>query len=250
MRVNRADAYARASGVDELVREHAELVRRIAFHLKGRLPDSVHVDDLIQAGMLGLLEAARKYEAGRGAAFATFAGIRIRGAMVDEIRRGDWAPRSVRRNTRRISEAISAVEARLGREANDAEVAVELGVDADEYHQMLRDVAGCQLMSLDELRADGDAFDEPELGDDAPFAGVSEANRRQQLVEAIASLGEREQLVLNLYYVEELNLKEIGAVLGVSESRVSQIRTAATLRLKSRMADWLEQSERNGETRS
>ncbi len=157
MRVNRANAYARAAGIDEVVREHAELVRRIAYHLKGRLPDSVHVDDLIQAGMLGLLEAAQKFEPGRGAAFATFAGIRIRGAMVDEIRKGDWAPRSVRRNTRRITAAIAAVEARLGREANDTEVAGELGVGADEYHQMLRDVAGCQLMSLDELRAAGDS---------------------------------------------------------------------------------------------
>ncbi len=235
----RARAYSQNLRIDELVQTHAELVRRIAFHLKGRLPDSVHVDDLIQAGMLGLLEAARKFQAGRGASFSTFAGIRIRGAMVDEIRRGDWAPRSVRKNARRISEALAAVEARLGREAQDHEVASELGVATDEYHDMVRDAAGCQLMSLEELQASADGQEEE--GDSPnPFSDVLDESMRDHLAEAIGSLSEREQLVLNLYYVEELNLKEIGAVLGVSESRISQIRSAAALRLKSRMAAWTE----------
>ena len=208
---------------DDLVREHAGLVKRIAHHLMGRLPDSVQVDDLIQSGMIGLLEAARKYDGGKGASFETYAGIRIRGAMLDEIRKGDWAPRSVHRNARRIQDAIKQVEAVKGRDADDSEVAAVLGISQDEYHQILKDSAGCRLFSYEELLENDSS---PDLMDDStpgPGKGMERDAFRRQLGEAISGLPEREQLVLALYYDEELNLKEIGAVLGVSESRVSQL---------------------------
>ncbi|KZY98933.1 RNA polymerase sigma factor FliA [Oleibacter sp. HI0075] len=223
---------------DDLVREHAGLVKRIAHHLMGRLPDSVQVDDLIQSGMIGLLEAARKYDGGKGASFETYAGIRIRGAMLDEIRKGDWAPRSVHRNARRIQDAIKQVEAVKGRDADDSEVAAVLGISQDEYHQILKDSAGCRLFSYEELLENDSS---PDLMDDStpgPGKGMERDAFRRQLGEAISGLPEREQLVLALYYDEELNLKEIGAVLGVSESRVSQLHSQATHRLRARLSDW------------
>jgi RNA polymerase sigma factor FliA len=143
-----------ASAGDEagrLVSEHVDLVRRIAHHLAARLPASVQVEDLIQSGMVGLIEAARQFQPGQGATFATYAGIRVRGAMIDELRRADWTPRSVHRNSRRIAEAIHQVEAREGRAANDREIAETLGVTLDDYHGMLQDSASCQILGLEDL---------------------------------------------------------------------------------------------------
>lgn len=192
---------------DDLIRQHAPLVKRIAHHMLGRLPDSVQVDDLIQAGMIGLLEAARKYDGGKGASFETYAGIRIRGAMLDEIRRGDWAPRSVHRNSRRISDAIKQIESVKGRDAEDAEVAEFLGISQDEYHGILQDSAGCRLFSYEEVieksESGGDVF---EAETPNPLDGIERGAFQQQLAEAIKGLPEREQLVLALYYDEELNL--------------------------------------------
>ncbi|QSP94387.1 RNA polymerase sigma factor FliA [Marinobacter salinisoli] len=227
-----------APGAAQLVEDHAPLVKKIALHLMARLPASVQLEDLIQAGMIGLLEAAQRYTSAKGATFETFAGIRIRGAMVDEIRKGDWVPRSVHRNARRISEAIKAVEGRLGREAQDTEVAEELGMDLDEYHSALADSNSGRLFSLDELNESGELPIEETEHSDNPLEGISSDAFRQGLAQAIAELPEREKLVLSLYYQEELNLKEIGAVLGVSESRVSQIHSQAALRLRSRLSDW------------
>lgn len=224
------------------VEDYAPLVKRIAHHMMMRMPASVQVDDLIQAGMIGLLEASRKYDGSRGASFETYAGIRIRGAIVDEMRRGDWAPRSVHRNARRVSEAIGTVEARMGRDASDAEVAEELGVDSDEYFKMLKDTSSSRLFSYEETFADdGDAQSvdsDVSLPFITPLEGVSRDSLKQSLVQAITQLPERERLVLALYYDEELNLKEIGQIIGVSESRVSQIHSQAALRLRSRLADW------------
>jgi len=237
-------AYAAVAkdSVDERVREHATLVKRIAHHLMGRLPDSVQLNDLIQAGMLGLLEAARKYDGEKGASFETYAGIRIRGAMLDEIRRGDWAPRSVHRNSRRISDAIQQIESEKGRDAEDSEVAERLGMSADEYHGVLRDSAGCRLFSYEEMLENNESCVDAMIDDDDdnPAAGVERGAFQQQLAEAIKGLPEREQLVLALYYDEELNLKEIGAVLGVSESRVCQIHSQAAHRLRSRLGGWID----------
>ncbi|MEW9625486.1 RNA polymerase sigma factor FliA [Rhodanobacter geophilus] len=225
---------------DELVRRHAPLVRRIAYHLMGRLPASVDVGDLIQAGMIGLLEAARHFAHDKGASFETFAGIRIRGAMLDELRKADWTPRSVHRKTREVAETIRQIEAETGAEADDAEVIRRLGISAEEYHQVLADAACSRLLSLtasDDGEETGvlDVADEGSLG---PHEGIEHDGMREALVEAITALPEREQLVMSLYYEQELNLKEIGAVLGVSESRVCQIHGQAVIRLRARLADW------------
>lgn len=230
----------------QLVETHAPLVKKIALHLLARLPDSVQLDDLMQAGMIGLLEAAQKYTSTKGASFETYAGIRIRGAIVDEIRKGDWVPRSVHRNARRVSQAIKAVEARLGREAQDAEVAEELEMTLDEYHACLNDANSGRLFSLDELNESGDVPIEESDGSDNPLQGITSNAFRRSLAEAIDELPEREKLVLSLYYQEELNLKEIGAVLEVSESRVSQIHSQAAARLRARLSDW-QQSDGAGQ---
>ncbi|WP_417545188.1 RNA polymerase sigma factor FliA [Marinobacter sp.] len=229
---------AGAKSSSELIETHAPLVKKIALHLLARLPASVQLDDLMQAGMIGLLEAAQRYSSTKGATFETYAGIRIRGAMVDDIRKGDWVPRSVHRNGRRVAQAIKAVENRLGREAQDAEVAEELGMGLSEYHATLSDSNSGRLFSLDELNESGELpIGETETRDN-PLDGLASDSFRSNLAAAIEQLPEREKLVLSLYYQEELNLKEIGAVLGVSESRVSQIHSQAALRLRGRLSEW------------
>jgi RNA polymerase sigma factor for flagellar operon FliA len=225
---------------DELVRRHAPLVRRIAYHLMGRLPASVDVSDLIQAGMIGLLEASRHFATDRGASFETYAGIRIRGAMLDELRRTDWTPRSVHRKSREVAEVIRQIETETGAEAEDAEVMRRLGISAEEYHQVLADAACVRLLSL---TAADDNEDSPvmDVADEAalePAQSIEHDRMREALAAAIGKLPEREQLVMSLYYEQELNLKEIGAVLGVTESRVCQIHGQAVIRLRARMTDW------------
>lgn len=231
-------------GADDIVERHGELVRRIAHHLAARLPSSVEVDDLIQAGMLGLIDAARNFQADQGAAFETYASIRIRGAMIDEIRRGDWVPRSVHRRYRDVVAATREVEQATGRAASAQEVAAALGVSLDEYHRMLEDAARGQLISLDSHAEEHDG--EPRL---ASHAGATPAREfehdafRHALGGAIGDLPEREQLVLSLYYEQEMNLREIGAVLSISESRVCQIHGQAMLRLRARLGDWRSEAQ-------
>lgn len=225
--------------ITELVELHRGLVKRIANHLAARMPASVQIDDLVQSGMIGLLEAAGKYDASKGASFETFAGIRIRGAMLDEIRKGDWGPRSVYRNSRKVSEAIQRVEARLGRDARDFEVAAELNVKVGEFYSILSDLRGCRLFSFEELFDSEESRMQARSGDQGPQADTQEEKFKYALVDAIEKLPEREKLVLMLYYDEEMNLKEIGKVLGVSESRVSQIHSQAALRLRGKLHHWL-----------
>ncbi len=223
------------------VEDYLYLVNRIAHHIMARMPSSVQVDDLTQAGMVGLLEAAQKYDPSKGASFETYAGIRIRGAIVDEMRKGDWAPRSVHRNARRVSEAIGSLEARLGRDARDSEIAEEMAISLDEYHDILRDSTSTRLFSLEEtFEEDEGRLSKPRQSEGlvGPAEGVHKHALRTALAEAIRTLPEREQLVLSLYYDQELNLKEIGLVLGVSESRVSQIHSQAALRLRSKLSGW------------
>ena len=222
----------------ELVERHTPLVKRIARHLSARMPASVQLDDLVQAGMVGLLEAARKFDVDKGASFETFAGIRIRGAMLDEIRRGDWGPRSVYRNSRRVSEAIRAVEAKLGRDSRDSEVAAEMDVSLEEYFNILQDLRGCRLFSFEDMFDSEESRLQRRSENNAPEMDLQTEKFRKALGSAIETLSEREQLVLNLYYEKELNLKEIGKVLGVSESRVSQIHSQAALRLRARLQNW------------
>jgi RNA polymerase sigma factor for flagellar operon FliA len=224
---------------DELVRKQAPLVKRIAYHLMSRLPPTVQVDDLVQSGMIGLLEASRNYDASQGASFETYAGIRIRGAMLDEIRKGDWAPRSLHRKVREISRVVAEIEAETGRDARDAEVAARLNMDLNAYYQTLQDATSHKVFSFEDLPSKDDIISEglyeriPE-----PSENVEKEKFKNALAQAIASLPERERLVMSLYYREELNLRETGEVMGVSESRVCQIHSQALVRLKARMVDW------------
>lgn len=239
--MNKAAAYASvADDRTRIIEQHTNLVKRIAHHMVARLPASVQVDDLIQAGMIGLLEAAGNFDHGKGASFETFAGIRIRGAMLDEIRRGDWAPRSVHRNSRMLADAIREVEAETGRDARDIEVAAKLNMDLTEYHHILNDVRSGRMIGIEDLGVTDDALlsDKQDASFDGPFHDIEKDAFQQSLANTIRTLPEREALVLSLYYDEELNLKEIGAVIGVSESRVSQIHSQAMMRLKARMQDW------------
>ncbi|OHE86264.1 MAG: RNA polymerase sigma factor FliA [Lysobacterales bacterium RIFOXYD1_FULL_69_11] len=231
-------------GADDIVERHGELVRRIAHHLAARLPSSVEVDDLIQAGMLGLIDAARNFQADQGAAFETYASIRIRGAMIDEIRRGDWVPRSVHRRYRDVVAATREVEQATGRAASAQEVAGALGVSLDEYHRMLEDAARGQLISLDSHAEEHDG--EPRLASQSGATPAREFEHdafRHALGGAIGDLPEREQLVLSLYYEQEMNLREIGAVLSISESRVCQIHGQAMLRLRARLGEWRSEAQ-------
>jgi RNA polymerase sigma factor for flagellar operon FliA len=240
MRGNSATAEKMADPqVEELVMRHSTLVKRIAYHLIAKLPPSMQVDDLIQAGMLGLLEAAGHYDPSQGASFETYAGIRIRGAMLDELRRTDWTPRSVHRKVREVADVVRQIEHREGRDARTAEVVEAMGITLDEYHRILKDAACSQVLS----------FDQPDLvgGDsqggkrsflDGPLDRLQDEDFRAALAQSIAGLPEREQLVMSLYYEQELNLREIGEILGVSESRVCQIHGQALIRLRARMSDW------------
>ncbi|PWY56367.1 RNA polymerase sigma factor FliA [Legionella qingyii] len=237
------DALAAYSKVNQqiqetLVKTHALLVKRIAHHLLGRLPQSVQLDDLIQAGMLGLLEATRHYDSSKGASFETYAGIRIRGYMLDEVRRNDWVPRSVYRNARMISEAVKIVEHRLGREAKDSEIAAELGISLNEYHEMLQDSVSSHLYGFEDLGVTDDALQvEDGYASTEPHVNVFHNDLMRRLSEVIRGLPHKERMVLSLYYEQDLNLKEIGEVIGVSESRVSQILSQATHRIKSRLPE-------------
>jgi RNA polymerase sigma factor for flagellar operon FliA len=221
---------------EALVKTHALMVKRIAYHLLGRLPRSIQLDDLMQAGMEGLLEAAMHYDDTKGASFETYAGIRIRGHMLDEVRRNDWVPRSVYRHARLISAAVQQVENRLNREAKDHEIAAELGVSLDEYHVMLTDSNGAHLYGFDDIGVTDDVLkgedDAPSM---EPHTNAMRDDMKHRLAEIIAGLPKNERMALSLYYEHELNLKEIGEILGVSESRVSQIHSQATHRIKARL---------------
>ena len=219
-----------------LIKTHALMIKRIAQHLLGRLPRSVQLDDLMQAGMVGLLEAAMHYDETKGASFETYAGIRIRGHMLDEVRRNDWVPRSVYRNGRMIASAVKTLENRLNREAKDQEIAQELGIALDEYHLMLSDSNGAHLYGFDDIGVTDDTL----VGDEhqrltEPHARVLRDDIQHQVAHVINGLPKNERMVLSLYYEHDLNLKEIGEVLGVSESRISQIHSQATHRIKARL---------------
>lgn len=224
---------------NDVVAKHAPLVKRIAYHLISRLPPSVQPDDLIQAGMIGLLEASRNYDSTQGASFETYAGIRIRGAMLDEIRRSDWAPRSVHKKARIVAEAVRAIENETGRDARDHEVAKSLDMSLEEYHTMLQAASGYRVMSFEDVSPNDDNYVDNFTDDQGtPLDGIQKDDFKQALADAISGLPERERLVMALYYTEELNLREIGDVLGVSESRVCQIHSQAVIRLQARMAHW------------
>ncbi len=223
------------------VAEYAQLVKRLAYQLAARLPSSVQVDDLIQAGMIGLLDALQGYDDGLGAQFETYATQRIRGAMLDELRDADWAPRSVRKQAREIEHAIHQLQQSLGQSPSEQQIADAMGVPLPEYQQMLAEAHGHQLVHYEDFEnEDGEVigFNLTD-GRPTPFQMLHDASMRDTLVRGISELPEREKMVMAMYYQEDLNLKEIGAVLGVSESRVCQLHSQAILRLRSKMKEWL-----------
>ena len=231
--------------VDNLpeITQFAPLVKKIAYHMMARLPANVQVEDLIQAGMMGLLEASRNFDAGQGAEFETYASQRIRGAMLDELREIDWLPRQTRKNQRRIDSTLRALEQELSRAPSEQEIADALGVVLAEYQQMLFESKGQQLLFYEDFQqgADDDDFLERHAADNRPGPLDVLRDRRfhSHLVEAITVLPEREKLVMGLYYEQELNLREIGEVLGVTESRVCQLHSQAIGRLRANLKDWI-----------
>ncbi|OBU14800.1 RNA polymerase sigma factor FliA [Photobacterium aquimaris] len=221
------------------IERYSTLVKRIAHHLMARLPPSVLVEDLIQSGMIGLLEAQQNYDPSKGASFETFAGIRIRGAMLDDIRRGDWVPRSVYKNNRLISDAIAHLEHSLGRDPTDNEISTYLDMPLEQYHQALNDVNCGRIVGIADLAGGEETMvNDEDINQNLPFQGVVDDSFRHSLAAAIKTLPEREALVLSLYYDEEMNLKEIGAVIGVSESRICQIHSQAMQRLRAKLHAW------------
>ncbi|MBI3903649.1 MAG: RNA polymerase sigma factor FliA [Nitrosomonadales bacterium] len=223
------------SDKEQCLKEYAPLVKRIAHHLMARLPSSVAVDDIIQAGMMGLLEAAGRYDELRGAQFETYAAQRIRGSMLDELRQADWMPRSLRRDMRRIEAAMSKLQQHLGRLPNETEIARELDMPLTEYQQMLFESRGAQLVYYEDFHEEGDEdfFDRFEFDSDSdPLAMLQDEGFRNALIKAIDNLPERERMLMGMHYEQEMNLREIGEVMGVSESRVCQLHSQAVARLR------------------
>lgn len=231
--------------VEQRVNHLAPLVKRMAYHLMARLPSSVQVDDLIQVGLIGLLDAAQNFDITLGVAFETYATQRIRGAMLDELRQIDWLPRAVRRNLRTIERTITALEHVLGRPPLEQEVAEKMGVPLADYQQMLGDGRGHQVLYYEDLQGDDDSSSADFLEtfyidiQANPLHELEDKGFRQQLIQAIEQLPEREKLVMSLYYEEELNLREIGSVLNVTESRVCQLHSQAVTRLRGKLREWM-----------
>ena len=229
------------SDQNEFVIRYAPLVKRIAHHMMAKLPPSVEIDDIMQAGMMGLLDAAGRYEESQGAQFETYAVQRIRGAMLDWLRETDWLPRGLRKDLRKIEGAISKLEQRNKRPPSEQELAESLSMSLGDYQQMLQDARGHQLIYYDDFRdSDDDHYLDRHCADPtpSPLERLLDQNLRKLVIGAIGDLPEREKLVMSLYYEQELNFKEIGEVLGVTESRICQLHTQAIARLRSKLKDW------------
>lgn len=228
---------------EQLILRYASLVKYVAGRIAVGLPRSVDFDDLLSYGVFGLIDAVEKFDPRREVKFETYAIARIRGAILDGLRSTDWIPRSVRQKARELEETVAALEARLGRAASDAEVAGALHLSMDEYHQLLSDIQATTILSLEEAwsqQGEEDGLRVRETVADPSSEDPEErlANREMldELVQALDLLPERERLVISLYYYEGLTLKEIGKVLGVSESRISQIHTKAVIRLRAHLS--------------
>lgn len=224
---------------EQLVQRFVPLVKRIAYHLMARLPASVQFEDLVQNGMIGLLDAMDRYQEGFGAQFETYATQRVRGAMLDGLRENDWLPRGLRRELRRIEAAISQLEHEHGRVPSESELAAALGMSLADYQRTLQDARGHQIVYFDDFAGDGeeDFLERHFTDNDADPANILEdRNLRQALVGAIERLPEREKLMMGLYYEQDLNLREIGEVMGVTESRVCQLHSQAIARLRAQIA--------------
>ena len=228
---------------DRLILTYAPLVKYVAGRLGSGLPAHVDEGDLVSYGLLGLIGAIERYDPGRDIKFETYAIARIKGAIIDELRALDWVPRSVRSRAREIERAIAELEAKLGTAPTDEEIAAKIGITVAELEDSLTDISRSSIAALDELWSVSGEGDQVSLLDTIedttgprPAEVLDETEMREALADAIARLPEREKLVVTLYYYEELTLREIGEVLGVTESRVSQLHTKAILRLKARLA--------------
>ena len=228
-----------------LIKQYSPLVRRLAHQMIAKLPANVEVDDLIQVGLIGLTDALSRFDAEQGVQFETFATQRIRGAMLDELRGGDWMSRGTRRQQREIEVAVHKVEQRLGRAPHEAEIAAEMGLPLAEYQELLGKVRGTQLVYLEDMNGgDGEGGSEAFLDrhvadeDSNPVAQLQDHRMREALVAAIKNLPEREQFVMSMYYEHDMNLKEIAAVLKVTESRVCQLHSQSIARLRVKLRDW------------
>ncbi|HSW22780.1 MAG TPA: RNA polymerase sigma factor FliA [Burkholderiaceae bacterium] len=223
------------------LKQYSPLVRRLAHQMIAKLPANVELDDLIQVGMIGLNDALSRFDAGQGVMFETFATQRIRGAMLDELRGGDWMSRGDRRHQRSIEAAVHKLEQKLQRAPSESEIADEMGMMLADYQELLGKVRGTQLFHLEDLSGDdGDDFLDRHVADEAanPLAMLQDQRMREALVEAIGRLPEREQHVMSMYYEHDMNLKEIAAVLKVTESRVCQLHSQSIARLRSRLREW------------
>ncbi len=225
---------------DALIRQYSPLVRRLAHHMMAKLPPSIQVDDLIQVGLIGLSEALTRYEASQGVQFETFATQRIRGAMIDELRENDWMSRGSRKSQKEIEGALTRLEHKLGRSPSESEIAAELDMSLAEYQALLYKVKGTQLVYLEDMTGSGegdDTFLDRHMvdGDSDPLQLLRNQRIRSALTEAIKHLPEREQYIMSMYYEQDMNLKEIAAVLGITESRVCQLHSQSIARLRAKM---------------
>lgn len=220
----------------DLIHEHLDLVKREALYMKLRMPDTVELDDLVQSGMLGLIDASKRYDPIQGVNFEVYARKRIRGAIIDEMRRNDWVPRRIRTQAKEIDQAIQQLNSKLGRQPEDREIAKHMGLDIDAYHSLLAATNGTLLVSFDEIGLT-QVEESANSHFESPFDYLLEAGVQKEIADAIRSLPEREQQVLALYYTEEVNMREIGEILGVSESRICQIHASAMARLRASLID-------------
>jgi len=228
--------------IDSMLRQYSPLVRRLAHQMIAKLPANVEIDDLIQVGMIGLTDALTRFDAAQGVQFETFATQRIRGAMLDELRGADWLSRGTRKQQRDIERAVHSLEQKLGRPPQESEIAKEMGMSLTDYQEMLGKVRGTQLIYLEDMSGedgDNDYLDRhvTDEGND-PLSLLEDHRMRHALVEAIKNLPEREQYVMSMYYEQDMNLKEIAAVLGVTESRVCQLHSQSIARLRVKLREW------------
>jgi RNA polymerase sigma factor for flagellar operon FliA len=228
--------------LNSMLKQYRPLVRRLAHQMIAKLPANVELDDLIQVGMIGLTDALSRFDASQGVQFETFATQRIRGAMLDELRGNDWMSRGSRRQQREIETAVHRLEQKLGRAPAESEIAAEMGLALAEYQELLGKVRGTQLVYLEDMsgdEGDNDYLDR-HVGDEGanPLAQLQDQRMREALVAAIKSLPEREQYVMSMYYEHDMNLKEIAAVLKVTESRVCQLHSQCVARLRVKLRAW------------